>query len=178
MDDTTLVVRAQEGDADAFAVLVRRHSPALYRLALRILGNRADAEDAVQEAFLAAWRRLPEFHRRAAFPTWMYRIVTNRCLNLARSRPPTVPLDAVEDALTTAPSRSPERQAEEGAALQALRQALGTLTVEQRACWVLRELHGMDYTEIARATGSTPDAVRGRIFRARKELAEAMRAWR
>lgn len=189
LDDMTLVVRAQEGDAAAFGVLVHRHQRTLYGLAVRILGNTADAEDAVQESFIAAWRRLPEFRGSAAFSSWMYRIVTNRCLNLARSRRPTVPLDEMDETRDAAgrggprlvgpPSpESPERQVETNETVTALLRALDHLTVEQRACWVLRELHGMDYAEIARATGSTPDAVRGRIFRARRELAEAMRSWR
>lgn len=85
-DDTLLVVRAAEGDDDAFAALVQRHAPALIRLATRLLGTLAEAEDAVQDAFLGAWRRLPEFHGQASFGTWMYRIVTNRCLKVLRAR--------------------------------------------------------------------------------------------
>lgn len=87
LDDSVLAIRASEGDEDAFAVLVRRHSSRLLALAQHLLGNRADAEDAVQDAFISAWRRLPEFRHSASFSTWMYRIVTNRCLNTLRRRP-------------------------------------------------------------------------------------------
>ncbi|RBL80186.1 RNA polymerase subunit sigma-70, partial [Streptomyces cavourensis] len=87
-DETLPVVRAGEGDEEAFEVLVRRHSPAMLQLAMRLLGDRADAEDAVQDAFVSAWRKLPEFRRDAAFSTWLHRIVTNRCLNRLRSRRP------------------------------------------------------------------------------------------
>ncbi|MDT0550421.1 RNA polymerase sigma factor, partial [Streptomyces lonegramiae] len=64
-DEALLVVRAGEGDEDAFETLVRRHSPAMLQLAVRLLGDRADAEDAVQDAFVSAWRKLPEFRRDA-----------------------------------------------------------------------------------------------------------------
>ncbi len=92
-DDALLAVRAAEGDEESFAVPVRGHAPSLVRLATRLLGDRAEAEDAVQDAFVSAWRRLPEFHGRAAFGTWIYRIVTNRCLNMLRARKPLADLE-------------------------------------------------------------------------------------
>ncbi|WP_227870426.1 MULTISPECIES: RNA polymerase sigma factor [Streptomyces] len=173
-----LVVRASEGDDDAFELLVRRHSPVLLRLATRLLGDRADAEDAVQDAFVNAWRRLPEFRRQSAFLTWMYRIVTNRCLNVLRSRRPTSDLDAVAEPQAPEHQASPTRAAESAAAAAAMSRALAGLSAEQRACWVLRELHGLSYDEIAGTVGITHQAVRGRIYRARRYLMEAMDAWR
>ncbi|MBM9504579.1 RNA polymerase sigma factor [Streptomyces sp. KK5PA1] len=173
-----LAVRAGEGDEEAFEVLVRRHGPELLRLARRLLGGDGDAEDAVQEAFVSAWRRLPEFRRDAAFRTWMYRIVTNRCLNVLRARRPVQPLEAAPEPEAPEHTASPERAAESAAAVAALGRALAGLTPEQRACWVLRELHGLSYDEIAAAVGIGEPAVRGRIFRARKHLTEVMTPWR
>ncbi|MCW0214677.1 MAG: sigma-70 family RNA polymerase sigma factor [Pseudonocardia sp.] len=179
LDEATLVVRAQEGDVRAFEVLARRHQAVLFRVAVRIVGDPADAEDALQDALLDAWRRIARFHRDAAFSTWMYRIVTNSCLDLLRRRRPALPVDEVgEERLAGPGSDGPERAAEADAGMAALRAALGRLPDEQRVCWVLRELEGMGYTEIAHITGATETAVRGRIHRARKELAEVMRAWR
>lgn len=178
LDDSVLVVRAAEGDDDAFELLVRRHSPVLLRLATRLLGDRADAEDAVQDSFVNAWRRLPEFRRHSAFLTWMYRIVTNRCLNLLRARRPTSDLDAVAEPSAPDHQASPTRAAESSAAAAAMSRALDGLSAEQRACWVLRELHGLSYDEIADSVGITHQAVRGRIYRARRHLMEAMDAWR
>lgn len=172
-----LVVRAGEGDDDAFAVLVRRHSGPLLALAHDLLGSRADAEDAVQEAFLSAWRRLPEFRQKASFSTWMYRIVTNRCLNILR-RPRPVPLDRVPEPADRDACVSPPRVAEAAAAAAALAQALSALPPGQRACWVLRELHGLRYDDIAHMTGISEPTVRGRLFRARRALREAMDPWR
>ncbi|MGW2679154.1 RNA polymerase sigma factor [Streptomyces sp. NPDC001436] len=176
--DKVLAVRAAEGDDDAFAVLVRRHSGRLTALAYHLLGNRPDAEDAVQDAFLSAWRQLPEFRHAAGFGTWMYRIVTNRCLNVLSRRPPALPLDTIPEPVATDAGSAPPRVAETDATAAALTQALGELTPELRACWVLRELHGLHYEEIAHVTGSSEQTVRGRLFRARRALTEAMRPWR
>ncbi|MCE0764347.1 sigma-70 family RNA polymerase sigma factor [Pseudonocardia kujensis] len=177
-----MVVRAGEGDVRAFSVLAQRHQPALYRLALRLVGNAADAEDALQESLLDAWRRLDRFRGDSAFTTWAYRIVTNRCLDLLRRRRATV---SVEQVAEVAPERlaapeagAPEHAAEVDAGLAALRAALRTLPDDQRACFVLRELEGLGYAEIAEITGASETAVRGRLHRARRGLAEVMRSWR
>ncbi|MFI5801219.1 RNA polymerase sigma factor [Streptomyces sp. NPDC051561] len=178
LPDRLLAVRAGEGDEGAFEVLVRRHGPELLRLAARMLGSTTEAEDAVQESFVSAWRSLPEFRGDAAFLTWMYRIVTNRCLNQLRSRRPVTHLDAVPERETPGHEGSPVRDAEAGAALRELSRALEGLSPEQRACWLLREMHGMSYEDIADTVGISPQAVRGRMFRARRALMEAMAAWR
>ncbi|WP_461018119.1 RNA polymerase sigma factor [Streptomyces daliensis] len=177
-DDSLLAVRAGEGDEEAFEVLVRRHAPVLVQMAHRLLGGKGDAEDAVQEAFVNAWRRLPEFRGDAAFRTWMYRIVTNKCLSALRSHRPSAPLDAVAEPVAPDHASSPTRAAEGAAAVEELARALGELTPRTRACWVLRELHGLSYADIAEAVGVSPQSVRGRIFRARRYLTEAMGAWR
>ncbi|MGW7436908.1 RNA polymerase sigma factor [Streptomyces sp. NPDC054849] len=171
-------MRASEGDEDAFAVLVRRHTSRLLALAQHLLGNRLDAEDAVQDAFLSAWRQLPEFRHGASFGTWMYRIVANRCLNTMRHRPHPLPLDTVPEPAAADANSSPPRAAESDAATAALARALMELRPELRVCWVLRELHGLHYDEIAHVVGTSEQTVRGRLFRARRALMEAMRPWR
>ncbi|OKI25698.1 RNA polymerase subunit sigma-70 [Streptomyces sp. CB03911] len=179
VSDQLLAVRAAEGDDDAFAVLVGRHSAALLTLARHLTGNRQDAEDMVQESLLSAWRRLPDFRGDAAFGTWLYRIVTNRCLSFLRSRPaPTVPPDIRPEPAAFPAHGAPEQVAEAHAATRALVQALAGLDPGQRACWILRELHGMHYGEIARTLGISEQTVRGRLFRTRRYLAEAMDPWR
>ncbi|NMH91456.1 sigma-70 family RNA polymerase sigma factor [Pseudonocardia bannensis] len=180
LDEKTLVVRAQEGDVRAFEALALRHQATLYRVAVRVLGDPTDAEDALQEALLDAWRRINRFRGDSAFSTWMYRVVTNRCLDMLRRRRPAVPMDEVGDLPEPAPApgRSPERTAELDAGMAALRAALQALPDELRLCWVLRELEGLGYTEISEITGAGETAVRGRIHRARTRLAAAMRPWR
>ncbi|MER5438488.1 sigma-70 family RNA polymerase sigma factor [Streptomyces sp. NPDC002790] len=179
-DDQLLTVRAAEGDEDAFAVLVQRHAPALLRLATRLLGTRTEAEDAVQDAFVSAWRRLPEFRGSASFGTWTYRIVTNRCLNIlrTRSRRPVVSLETAADVAAPEHTVSPARIAEARGAVRELGAALDQLSAEQRACWVLRDLDGQSYDFIADAVGISQEAVRARVFRARRCLTQALGAWR
>ncbi|MET9831822.1 RNA polymerase sigma factor [Streptomyces sp. NPDC006385] len=178
LPDGLLAVRAAEGDEDSFAVLVQRHSRPLLALARCMLGNAQDAEDAVQDAFVSAWRRLPEYRHGAQFRTWMYRITVNRCLTMRRRRLAPLPLDAVAEPATGDQWSSPARAAEQNAATAALARALGELDAGQRVCWILRELQGLPYKEIAHVTQTSEQTVRGRLFRARRSLKEAMAPWR
>ncbi|MER5252781.1 MULTISPECIES: RNA polymerase sigma factor [unclassified Streptomyces] len=177
-EDGLLAVRAAEGDEEAFEALVHRHAPMALRLATRLLGSRPEAEDAVQDSFVSAWRKLPEFRGDAQFGTWIYRIVTNRCLNLLRTRRPVVALDSLPEPSAPEHEVSPARAAEGHAAVADLARAMEGLSPEQRVCWVLRELDGAPYESIAETVGISPEAVRGRVFRARRYLTEAMAAWR
>lgn len=177
LPDGLLAVRAAQGDEDSFAVLVRRHGSSLLGLARCMLGSPQDAEEAVQDAFVSAWRRLPEYRHSAEFRTWMYRITVNRCLTMRRRRPPPLSLDVVEPAAGDAWSQ-PARSAEQDAATAALSRALAELDVGQRICWILREVEGLPYKEIAHVTRTSEPTVRGRLFRARRSLQEAMGPWR
>ncbi len=177
LDDLTLVVRAQEGDTRSFEALVRRHQRRLYRLAVRLMGNSSDAEDAVQDGFVAAWRQLGGFRRDAVFSSWMYRIVTNRCFTLLGKRRPLTSLDELGDR-PDPDSPSPEHAAESDDRAAALNRALQDLPPDQRACWILRELHGLSYEDIASIVSVSPDAVRGRLYRTRRTLVEVMTPWR
>ncbi|MFI5672875.1 RNA polymerase sigma factor [Streptomyces sp. NPDC051704] len=178
LPDGLLAVRAAEGDEDSFAVLVQRHSQSLLSLARGMLGNPQDAEEAVQDAFVSAWRRLPEYRHSAEFRTWMYRITVNRCLNMRRRRrPPPLPLDTVAEPATGDTLSQPARSAEQNAATAALSRALAELDTGQRICWILREVQGLPYKEIAHVTRTSEQTVRGRLFRARRSLKEAMGPW-
>ena len=176
LSDATMVARARDGDTRAFETLVRRYQRPIYRLAVRLLGDTGEAEDVTQEVFVTAWRRLPEIHEDKAIRSWLYRIATNRCLNILRSRKPVAPL--FDEAIPMAsPAASPEARAEAHERLLALRVALDRLTAEQRACWLLREVEELSYAEIASILRTTPQAVRGRLARARADLGEAMISW-
>ncbi|SMD25945.1 RNA polymerase sigma-70 factor, ECF subfamily [Kibdelosporangium aridum] len=173
----TLVARSRDGDVRCYEVLVRRYQAPLYRLALRMLASASDAEDTVQEVFVTVWRRLAQLHDDAAFVGWLYRTTTNRCLNVIRARRPRADVELDEQESANSRTR-PERAAEVSEQMTALSHALDGLTAEQRACWLLREVHGRSYDEIAEAIGTTTQAVRGRIARARAQLAEVMAPWR
>jgi RNA polymerase sigma-70 factor, ECF subfamily len=171
--DADLVSRAKAGRLDAFEELVRRHRLPTYRVAVRMLGDEHDAEDATQDAFVQAWRNLARFRADAAFSTWMYRIVTNRCLNLLRARRHTEPLPDDREA----PASAADRIAEGRWQVEDLKRAITRLTPEQRGPLVLRELEGCSYEEIAEALELTIPAVKSRLHRARLELLSAMRSW-
>ena len=173
-DDRVLVQAARAGDVDAFAALVRRHQDAVYRVALRVLGSRSDAEDAAQDTFVQAWRGLERFRGDSAVSTWLYRIVTNRCLNLLAARRPTEPLHwdapSVDD--------DPAHVAEQRERFTAVTAAVGSLPAEQRVALVLREVEGLSYDEIADVLELSLPAVKGRIHRARLGVLKNAASWR
>lgn len=170
--DEELVAQARSGeDVGAFEELVRRHRDRAYAVALRICRNPSDAEDVAQEAFVRAWRALPGFRGDARFSTWLFRIITNLALNrVTRAR---------EQPVAEVPDRGnaeldPARRAEDRERLAVAVAALDQLTPDQRACFVLRELEGLTYEELADVLGTSVQAVRGRLFRARAELARVL----
>lgn len=172
-DEARLVALARSGHAEAFAQLVLRHQTRAYRVALRMLGNPADAEDAAQEAFLAAWRALDRFRFDSSFSTWLQRIVVNRCLNMLRARR-SVPEQHADREPVAMPG--PQEAVEVHEQLMVLRQALQRLTSEQRAVFILRYLEGCTLEEIAQALDISIPAVKSRLHRARAELIAAMEA--
>jgi len=176
LDDATLVVRAREGDVAAFEDLVRRYRAPVYRIAVRILNDPCSAADTAQEAFVTAWRRLPEVRAEQAFAAWLYRIVVTRALSTLRAMRPCAPLGETPAACDRLPG--PEEHALANGLAAALRRALNHLTPEQRACWILREMEGLSYEEVAAVLHTTPAAVRGRLHRARPQLAEELTPWR
>jgi RNA polymerase sigma-70 factor (ECF subfamily) len=170
LDDHALVARAQADDIGAFEELVRRHRDRLHRVALRVCRDRADAEDVTQEAIVRAWRALPGFRGDASFTTWMYRIVTNLALNRVTRRREDAAEEVPEPDDVTA-ALDPARRIEDRERLGVALQALGALTPEQRACLVLREVEGLSYDDLADVLGVTVASVKGRLFRARQDLA-------
>ncbi|WP_306364442.1 RNA polymerase sigma factor [Nocardia sp. CC227C] len=177
LDDATLVSRARDGDVRAYEQLVLRYQGPMFRLAAKMLADRSEAEDVVQEVFLTAWRRIGQLHDDAAFAGWLYRATTNRCLNALRARQPAADVDP-DSTVSPRHDIRPEHAVQVNSQLEALTAALQQLTPEQRACWLLREVHGRSYEEIGDIVGANVTAVRGRIARARVQLAEVMKAWR
>lgn len=170
--DDQLTARAATGDLQAFEALVRRYQLPIYRLCLRMLGNRADAEEAAQDTFLMAWRALSRFRGESLFSTWLYRIATNRCLkHLQRRLETDGPLPE-----RASDYGNPEEELEADQRLRATTAAIGRLTPEQRAVFLLREVEGMQYGEIAAVMGITVSAVKSRLSRARVELANSLEA--
>lgn len=175
-----LITRAQDGDVEAFGTLLDLYSARLFRFAMRLLYNRADAEDAVQDAALLAWRKLPTLADPDAFSAWIYRIVRNRCAEIQRvaarrATDPWDPSDIPDDPSTN--GRMPEEQVEQSTAIADLQDLIQALPEDLRVCWVLAELEDMSYAEIAQVVGATRSTVRGRLARARAQLAKGMAQW-
>lgn len=171
LSDRALLAAATGGDRTAFDSLVRLHTPRMYRVALRVVGNKADAEDVVQEAWISAWRGLQGYRGDAAPATWLYRVVSNAALTQLRRRRYTVSLDAVGAELLAADeSEGPERTAVAGEQHAAVHRAVAELEPSQRVPLVLREFEGLSYEEVADVLEVSVPAVRSRLHRARTAL--------
>lgn len=172
MDD--LVRAAAQGDEEAFAQLVRQYEDKVYHLALRMCQNPEDAWDVAQEAFLAAWRGLPNFRGEAGFSTWLYRLVNNAAidhLRKAKKQQLAVSLDDEELGLDTPDTAPSPHQAAEGKELQqAVADGLRLLSDDHRHVLVLREVQQMSYEEIAQVLSMDIGTVKSRLSRARNSL--------
>jgi RNA polymerase sigma-70 factor (ECF subfamily) len=168
MTDAELVRSTLDGDARAFTELVDRHAPACLRYATRMLGDRPDAEDAAQEAFLRAHRALASYDWRLPFRTWLFAILINRCRTaMARRarRERTVVADPDAIALSFV--------ADGGEALELrdeIERALAALSAEQREAFLLHHVEGLSYDEMAEATGAGVSALKMRVKRASERL--------
>ena len=178
-DIVTLVVRAREGDIASFEALVDEYERKLLRFAWRTLGDRQDAEDVVQDTLVKAWRSLDALSEPAAFGTWIYRMASNRCTDVLRRRT-TRPADASDPedlGHHVDGTASVERSVEARTALEHFTEVLQTLSSEQRVTWVLHQMEGLSYAEVAETLGISEGSVRGRIHRARTAIAEGMEGW-
>lgn len=177
-EDDQLVARARAGDLEAFARLVDRHRPLVTRVAARLVGA-DDAEDVAQETFLRAFHRLDQFRGEAPFRAWLLRIAHNVALNAkARVRP--VPVDDTDEGVDEGDSTSQRiRRPADALELDERRRRLAAklrlMQPNHRAVLVLRDLEGLTYEEIAVSTGAPIGSVKGRLFRARRELIDLLR---
>ncbi|HEY7820496.1 MAG TPA: RNA polymerase sigma factor [Vicinamibacteria bacterium] len=168
-EDDVLVERARRGEMDAFEALYKRHSSAIFGLTLRMLQNRADAEDMLQEIFLQAYDRLPSFEGRSAFGTWLYRLSVNRCLDHLRSR------GAKEQSRTEPLSPDvPARISASGPRALELERAIGDLPPSSRAAFLLHHVAGFDHKEVGEMMGIAVGTSKSLVHRARTRLKEAL----
>ena len=176
--ELTVIRRVQRGDTDAFEALVAAYEKNVFNVALQMTGNREDAQDMTQEAFLKAYSSLSSFRGDSKFSSWLYRIVSNVCLDFKRrqGRRPSSSLTVEDDEgeniqLDIADeSQSPEALLERKMTREAVRAGLQQLPDEQRQILLLREIQGLSYEEIGEAMGLEAGTVKSRIFRARKKL--------
>jgi RNA polymerase sigma-70 factor, ECF subfamily len=181
--DRFLVSRAQCGEERAFNELVIKYRQKVLALSMRYTGNQADAEDAVQNTFLKAYRALPRFRGDCAFYSWLHRIAINsaRTTRLLRLRDErmfhSIALnpETAQEAKTAADLDTPEALALTEEIRGAVNQAIDSLCEEQRTAISLRELHGLSYAEMASSMSCPVGTVRSRVFRARETIDDQLR---
>lgn len=187
MDETSLIQMAQAGDLDAFNRLVLIYQDALYNQAMRMLNEPDAAEDATQDAFIIAYRKIYTY-RGGSYRAWLLRIVTNLCYDelRRRQRRPTTPLEPItqEDEeiesphWLTDPSESPEESVERFELSNALQDCLSGLPEDFRAIVILVDIQGLDYTEAAESIDSPLGTVKSRLARARTRLRDCLKGYR
>lgn len=178
--DAELVRCTLRGETAAYNELVRRYQRPVYSLAYRMIGSVEDASDLVQETFLRAYGALGTFRQDASFLTWLYKIASNLCIDLMRSRKSrgTLSLDAeLDDGREPSADRSfsPEETAMRGAVSEVVHKAVMNLPERYRIVVVMRHLHGMSIDEIAEQLELPSGTVKTHLFRAREMLRERLR---
>lgn len=164
--EADLVRRSLEGDAEAYGELVQTHQRVLYNVALRMTGNREDAQDVTQIAFIKAYQKLASFDRSRKFFSWVYRILWNETLNLMQRRPRHEPLDEE----TPGGQSSPERESEEREESVLIHEAIQELPADYRQVILLRHFAQLSYQEMSRVIELPEKTVKSRLFTARRLL--------
>ncbi len=166
------IIRAAEGDMEAFEEIYRAYSSYVYTIAFRVTGNREDAAEAAQDVFLSVYRNLKGFGFRSSFKTWIYRIASNAAITIYRKRSKergrNIPFDEnIDSGHSIEPDTGGiDRRHDE----QTVRRFLGRLPEDQRECLVLKEIEGLKYDEIAEVLKIKINTVRSRLKRAREKL--------
>ena len=178
-DERDMIERASRGDAAAFNHLMEQHERRMYAVALRMCGNREDAQDCLQEAMLRVYRAIGGFKGQSSFSTWVYRITMNTCLDELRRKKnrQNTSLDNLLD-LGWSPadeSNAPEKQAMRSELRRNLNRAIQELPEEMRSAVVLRDIQGFSYDEIARMLEINVGTIKSRISRGREKLREKLK---
>jgi RNA polymerase sigma-70 factor, ECF subfamily len=176
LDDAELVRHALRRDGEAFRVIMQRHNQRLYRIARSVLRNSAEAEDAVQEAYLAAFSHLASYRGESTLAAWLSRIVMNEALGRLRRKPAATdfaPLEAVPEAEiiqfpSSTPLDDPERTMAQRQILQLVESATDALPEVYRMVFVIRVIEGMSVEDTAQLLGIKPETVKTRLHRARQ----------
>lgn len=184
-DEGYLIEAAQRGELEAFNALVLHYQDRIYTLAYRILGEPAAAADAAQDAFLHAYRKISTY-RGGAFYGWLSRITTNTCYDELR-RSKRRPADSIEELpgadLDDGPplmsdSATPEQIAQQHELQQVIQDCINALQEDQRVAMVLSDVQGLNYQEIAEATGATLGTIKSRLSRARQGVRRCLQGFR
>ena len=190
IEDDDLIREAQAGERTSFDALVRRYDQSVLRLALHMLGNEQDAQDVHQEAFIKAYRHLANFRFECSFYTWLYRIVTNLCLDQLRRRKsrredPSTVLDASGDEMDLMANVSddramanPARELERKVMAEQIGAALDKLTPRERTVFELKHYQGLKLRTIGEMLSTTEETAKNTLFRATRKLREQLKTAR
>ena len=184
-DEKALIRAAQQGDQDAFGQLVRAYDQSVLRLAMNLLRSPEDAQDVYQEAFLRVYRNLSSFRFDCSFHTWLYRIVTNLCLDQMRKRKVRKeesaqiegsdgPVDRMDTFQESRVEGDPQRSLFSGELRQRIDKALGELTARERMVFELRHYQGLKLRNIGEILGTTEEAAKNCLFRATQKMRVAL----
>ena len=182
--DLLLVERVQSGDREAFGLLVSKYQRKLLRLVMRLVRDPAEAEDVTQEAFIKAYRALPNFRGDSAFYTWLYRIGVNTAKNWLVANGRRMPLmseivddetEGIEEGILLRDDATPDRVLMSRQIGETVNTAMDALPEDLRTAISLREIEGLSYEEIAQVMDCPIGTVRSRIFRAREAIAMQLR---
>jgi RNA polymerase sigma factor (sigma-70 family) len=177
LDDAVLVERAQQRDAAAFWLIIKRHNQRLYRVARAVLDDETEAQDVLQETYIHAFMHLSEFRAEARLSTWLTRIALNEALGRRRQRRPTVDVKAIKamPAPFSAHKADPEQAAALAEVRRLLERAVDGLPEHFRIVFVMRDVEEMSTEETALLLGLRPQTVKTRLHRARRLLREVLR---
>lgn len=176
MDDSTIVGKCQGGQAEFYGRLVDKYSARIINLGYAMMGNRHDAEDVAQEAFVRAYKGLGRFERKAKFSSWLYQIALNLCKDhlKAKSRHARTANDEQMANMDGNPQEQAPRVILQNELSGKMTEAINKLPVLYRESFVLRHLQGLDYEDVATITRVPADTVRVRAYRAREMLRESL----
>ena len=185
VDEKALIRAAQEGDQDAFGQLVRAYDQSVLRLAMNLLRSPEDAQDVYQEAFLRVYRNLKNFRFDCSFHTWLYRIVTNLCLDQMRKRKVRKeessqveaadgPMDRMDTVQESRVEGDPQRSTLNVELRERVKQALGELTARERMVFELRHYQGLKLRNIGEILGTSEEAAKNCLFRATQKMRVAL----
>ena len=185
VEEQALIRAAQAGDQDAFGQLVRAYDQSVLRLAMNLLRSPEDAQDVYQEAFLRVYRNLDSFRFDCSFHTWLYRIVTNLCLDQMRKRKVRKeesslvegtegPVDRMDTVQESRAESDPQRNMFSGQLRERILKALGELTARERMVFELRHYQGLKLKKIGEVLGTSEEAAKNCLFRATQKMRVAL----
>jgi RNA polymerase sigma-70 factor (ECF subfamily) len=188
LDEASLIRAAQKGDADAFERLVRQYDRSVLRIAMNLLRAPEEARDVYQEAFLKVYRNLHSFRFDCSFHTWLYRIVTNVCLDHLRKRKvrreestvvdtPDGVVDRVSQVAEEGAHSNPERQMWNRELAGKIERSLNSLTPRERAVFELRHYEGLRLRAIGEIIGTTEEAAKNCLFRATQKMRSSLESF-